>query len=323
MKTLLLSALLLYPTGGQTQKDQPRQPHPLAPSLPLLTQKEYDAQLDIVNRFILQDTGKLKGDAAAKAVADFKALGPEATFALLAGLNKAANMEDSCPAVLIAKKLNLIIASTKDVELLDFLKENIGGGVTAKRHTLVLKDLKTSCTLRKATVQRTGIAAKPAAKDKTLQSMTLPELIAAANKAQGEPLKNILTEIATRKSDQVITVLATAAAMDDKEIQPLARGLLVEALSDQSAKDLQQWLAKGSPAVRIAAATAIGDKGYRLTDALITALADNDEALRQAARQALVKLAANAVDYGPAAGAETRERTEAQEQWRFYWQAKK
>jgi hypothetical protein len=323
MKTLLLSAMLLYPTGGQTQKGQPREPHPLAPSLPLLTQKEYDAQLDVVNRFILQDTGKLKGEAAEKAVADFKALGPDATFALLAGLNKAANMEDSCPAVLIAKKLNLVIASTRDLELLDFLKDNIGGGVTAKRHTLVLKDLKTSCTLRKATVQRTGIAFKAAAKDKTLQAMTLPELIAAANKSQGEALKNLLTEIATRKSDQVITVLAIAAGKDDKEIQPLARDLLVGVLSNQDAKELQQSLAKGSPPVRIAAATAIGDKGLRLTDALIAALGDDDEGLRQAARQALIKLANDNVDYGPASGAQTRERTEAQEQWRSYWQNKK
>jgi hypothetical protein len=44
--------------------------------------------------------------------------------------------------------------------------------------------------------------------------------------------------------------------------------------------------------------------------------------LQQAARKALVKLADNSVDYGPAPGAETRERAEAQEQWRAFWQKK-
>src|SRR5260370_42166624 len=78
----------------------PRPPHPLAPSLPLLTDKEY-ADIDaIIERFIQYDIGKLKGAEGRKALADFLALGPEAVFSLIDGFNRAANLEHSCPAVL-------------------------------------------------------------------------------------------------------------------------------------------------------------------------------------------------------------------------------
>src|SRR5207244_2622413 len=163
---------------------------------------------DIIDRFIDQDTGKLKGAAAARAVADFKTLGPEATFLLIEGLNKAANMEDSCPAVLIGKKLATIISGTRDMELLDFARDLIGTGVTAKRHTVTLKDLRLACSLRRAALQRAEIASGGAAgasaakkapavsasksKEKSPKGMTVPELAVAAGKLQGDGLTAVL-----------------------------------------------------------------------------------------------------------------------------------
>src|SRR5262245_55685159 len=82
----------------------PRPSNPFAPSLLQLTDQEEEKLDEVVQRFILSDIGKLKGKEAEKAVADFKALGPDAVFALVRGLNRAANIESSCPALIIAKK---------------------------------------------------------------------------------------------------------------------------------------------------------------------------------------------------------------------------
>jgi len=100
------------------------------------------------------DIGKLKGAEAKKALDDFKTLGPEATFHLIDALNRTANMESSCPAVIIAKKLAVTFSATEDLALLQFAKENIGAGVTAKRHLNVLHDLQTNILLRRAALQR-------------------------------------------------------------------------------------------------------------------------------------------------------------------------
>ena len=71
----LTCLLLVQPPAGDLKQ---RERHPLAPSLPLLTDKEYAAIDRIIDRFIAADVGKLKGAEAAKAVKDFQALGPEA-----------------------------------------------------------------------------------------------------------------------------------------------------------------------------------------------------------------------------------------------------
>ena len=153
--------------------------------------------------------------------------------------------------------------------------------------------------------------------------MTVAELAAAAGKLSGDDLKAVLTELATRKGDQPIATLAAALGRDaDKDLQQLARTLLVDALSRQGSDDLLVWLKKGSPEVRAAAARVVGDKGYRLTDDLIAALDDSEEAVRQAARAALVQLAGNAADHGPEVGASSSQRVLAQLRWRDYWKKK-
>ena len=140
----LLCAVLLLAGAHPEPKETgtTRKPHPLAPSLPLLTDKE-EAELDgIINRFIDADTGKLTGPAARKAIDDFKSLGPEATFALIRGFNKSAHIDHSCPALTIARKLTGFLSRTADVELLQYAKENIGIGVKKTRHGDVIQDLK-------------------------------------------------------------------------------------------------------------------------------------------------------------------------------------
>ncbi len=130
------------------QQETPRKPNPFAPSLPLLTDEE-EAKIDaVIDKFIAYDSGKLKGPEGRKAQADFIKLGPEAIPALIRGLNKAAKIEHSCPAVTIAKKLARMLRSSHDMELLQYARENIGAGVEQSRHMGVIKDLRMTCIVQ-------------------------------------------------------------------------------------------------------------------------------------------------------------------------------
>src|SRR5207245_1864925 len=144
-----------------------------------------------IKRFIQVDIGRLKGAEAQKALADFKRLGPEASFALVRGLNRAALIEGSCPALVIGRKLETILRSTHDVELLEFARENIGAGVTQSRHLGYLRDLRARCIFWKRSVAVRAVALKTAPdrerfqQIKPLRQMTTPELAEAAKRAKG------------------------------------------------------------------------------------------------------------------------------------------
>lgn len=138
---------------GKLDNSTPRKPHPLAPSLPELTDDEEKKLDGIVDRFIEADTGNLKGSAAKQAIEDFKGLGPESFFALVRGLNKSATIDHSCPAVTIARKLTGILRSSSDKELLQYARENIGLGIKKSKHADVLAELKQTATARQNTLK--------------------------------------------------------------------------------------------------------------------------------------------------------------------------
>src|SRR4051794_7670737 len=113
---LTLSLVFLLAADAPPRSEKPREANPFAPSLPLLTDEEEDALDQIIDRFIQFDIAKLKGAEGKKALTDFQKLGPEAIPALLRGLNKAGNIEASCPVVTIAKKLGLLLSGSQDRE---------------------------------------------------------------------------------------------------------------------------------------------------------------------------------------------------------------
>ncbi len=158
--SLLALALLLHQVDSFAAKYPGRQPHPLAPSLPVLTEKEEKRITDVIDRFIKFDTGKLGGTEGRKAALEFHQLGPESIFLLIEGFNQSANLQDSCPAVLIGKKIASILGRSEDLELLTFARESLGSGVTARRHLGVLKDLQLGVMLRRTAVQK-KLAANP------------------------------------------------------------------------------------------------------------------------------------------------------------------
>lgn len=150
---VICALLLVIAVDPVPRETDTRKPHPLAPSLPLLTDKE-EGELDgIISRFIDADTGKLTGPAARKAMDDFRLLGPEATFALIRGFNKSAHIDHSCPALTIARKLTGYLSRTADIELLQYAKENIGVGVRKTKHGDVIQDLKSGCARRISSIK--------------------------------------------------------------------------------------------------------------------------------------------------------------------------
>jgi len=318
MLTLALATFL--PVDAPTRKDTPRERHPLAPSLPLLTQKEEAKIEQIIDRFIDYDTGKLRGAEGLKALKDFKALGPEAIPCLIDGLNRAANLEHSCPAVIIAGKLASFLGASHDPELLEFARENIGAGVTARRHQGVIKDLKLACMLRKSTLQRRALAsgAQAGSGQHTLRSMSMKDLVAAADSERGPRLEAVLIELEQRKGDPGVNALGVAPGRYEDKLRQLGRKLLLRHLSRLDGAALKERLKDDRPTVRAAAARAFGAGGWRFGRELIGCLGDADPEVRQAARQALVQLARGA-DFGPDPNAGAGAQAEAVRQWESWW----
>jgi len=316
--TLALAAVLSADSESQ------RKPNPLAPSLPELTDEEEEKLDATIDRFIDADVGKLRGDDYKKAVRDFDKIGPEGIPALIRGLNKAAAIEGSCPAVVIGKKLSRMLGATEDRELLDYARENIGAGVGKTRHSVVLQDLRVACALRKGVLAREAKLrpARPAtseASDKTLRSLSVGDLAKAAGSERGPRLKEVLVELETRRGDEAIAALGSAAASYEGDVRDLARGLLDKNLVRQGTAVIKEKTKDDRAEVRAAAARVIASKGLKLGDALIDLLGDDNAAVREAAHTALVKLSKGA-DYGPAKDATTEDRAAAIKQWRAWWE---
>jgi HEAT repeat protein len=308
MHTLICVTVLVVAQVPADYRDRER--HPLAPSLPRLT-KDEEKKIDaIIERLIEADTGKIRGDDAKKANDDFNRLGPEAIFNLIDGLNLAANMESSCPAVIIAKKVARVLTTTDDMELLAFAKENIGADVTAKRHLNVLKDLQSIILLRQGALRATP------------RGMSLAELGKAIAKERGPKLKTYLTEAERRQGPKAVDLLLMGIANPDADIARLSEGLLAKNLQHQSGAELKSLLKHDRKEVRIGAAQAIGARKLRYGAELIGLLQDGDDDVRQAGRGALKQISGG-VDHGPERDANSEARLTAIERWRDWWSIQK
>jgi hypothetical protein len=93
---------------------------------------------------------------------------------LIRGLNKTATINHSCPVVVIAKKLNGLLASTEDEEVLTFAWENIGAGVNRTPYTSLLNNLKLTTVYRKRQLAEIKAAAKRNSPPATTTKPTTP-----------------------------------------------------------------------------------------------------------------------------------------------------
>jgi hypothetical protein len=331
--TAVLVALLLFP-GWPAQEQKAHKPNPLAPSLPQLSEEEEGRLDNTINRFIDYDSGKLRVGDGKQIVKGFQNLGPEATFALIRGLNRSARIDYSCPAVTIARKLARILRSSRDAQLLLFARENIGAGITESRHMGVIRDLRLLCMVRARAVEQasegmqrtdpdepeengTTSLRTEGPKRKRVRDMSVAELAEAAAKERGLRLRMVLTELGKHEGDQAIDALESAAAAYEGDLRELARETLGHPLSALSRSELKKRLKDDRAEIRAAAARVAGDNGIHVEAELIDLLEDEEAPVRRAAHRAMVKLGKGA-DFGPRSSASTEERKQAVGQWRAW-----
>jgi hypothetical protein len=287
----------------------PRQRSPYGPSLPLLTDAEEKKLDGIIDRFVRQDVGQLKGDEARQAVKDFAALKQDAIPALIRGVNRAAKIEHSCPCVLIAKKLERLLLASDDRELLEFARDEIGCDVGDSRHKPVLQDLRLRVTFRMNALARR----EPSPKATRPQSTS--ELAAATSSERGTRLTAVLSELEKRDGPEVINALATASQSYDSEVAGLGRDALDRYLGRRGEAFVRASVADDRAEVRKSVARVVAVKWPALARDLIPLLDDQKADVREAAHTALVKLA-KGEDFGPpSARADDLIRKEAQRRW--------
>jgi hypothetical protein len=311
---LLTLALAITAAGDDPATKPPRGQNPFAPSLPALT-KEEEEQLDrIIDRFMQADIGLLPPAEARQAIRDFGKLGPEAIPALIRGVNRAAEIEHSCPVVTIGQKLSKLLTASDDLELLQFARDEIGAGLGRSRHAAYLKEIRFKVLMRKNLVAR-----RPPPPPKTFATMTAPELAEAAGKEQGKRLDEVMTELGKRRGTEVVAGLATVAGGNsDKDKRQQARDLLDSYLTRQPETYVKQRLKDENPEVRQAAVRVIAAKMPKLGRDVIDLLDDDIPLVRAAAHQALVLLS-RGEDFGPDSDAGKPDRAAAQKQWRTWW----
>ncbi len=310
--TLPLTLALLLAAGPDGKK--PRDPSPYAPSLPLLTDEEERKLDDVIERFIRQDVGVLKGDEAKKALRDFAALKAEAIPALIRGVNRAAKIEHSCPCVVIAKKLDRLLMASDDRELLQFARDEIGAGVGRTRHQPVVQELRLHAMLRMNALARAAPAGP-----KAPRLMSMPELAESAGNERGPRLKAALAELEKRDGPDALVGLGSAAASYDSEVARLGRESLDRHLARRGETFVRARLADERAEVRKYAARVAAGKLPALGRDLVALLDDERSDVRSEAHAALVKLAGGE-DFGPSSPeAAAAARKEAQQRWRAWF----
>ncbi|MCS7168473.1 MAG: hypothetical protein RMI91_07500 [Gemmatales bacterium] len=126
---------------------EPRKPPRRFTGRPGELSPEEEERLDaIIERFIQHDLG-LRPDP--KAVQEFQQLGVEAIPALVRALNRTAPLAHRCPPALIAKKLNSLMLRVEDVEVLDFIRREVGAGIRSGPNVAFLDSVRFNAMLRK------------------------------------------------------------------------------------------------------------------------------------------------------------------------------
>ena len=294
--------------------DDPPKVSPVAPSLPALTKEEETRIETVVDRLILADTGRLRGDDARKAIKDFDKLGPESIPALIRGLTRSAKLEHSCPVVLITKKLIRLLDASTDPVLLEYARDEIGAGIKGSAHARILQDLRFRVSLRKNAVARmkpiTPVT-KPAA------DLSTPDLAKAVSTTRGISLRGILKELAKRDGKEALDGLTTAAGSSNSNTRFVGREMLDIHLGRMPASSLSEVLKDNRVEARLGAVRVAGTQD-KMAPALIERITDESAAVRAEARASLKKLS-KTEDFGPEADASPAQRREAKEKWQKWW----
>ena len=214
------------------------------------------------------------------------------------------------------------MAASDDQKLLEFARDEIGGGVPRGKHAGVLAELRTQCLIRKNALARANpppaITTTPT-KPKTQGTMTTAELVTEATKQGGTQLKTLLAELEQRKGPEVLPGFSAVINGNDPETQQYVRDLMDKYMAKQTAAFVKEKLKDKDVEIRRAAIRTAASASANLP-ALIDALGDEQAEVRDDAHKGLLKWR-KGEDFGPAADADKQQIKDAQAKWRA-WLAK-
>ena len=292
MSYLLLILLIMGQTVPITGK---REPNPLAPSLPLLSDAEEARYDKIVNQFIKYDLGQLPGAEGLKAKNDFLKLTSESIPALFRGLQISSKLDHSCPVAMISQKLKSFLLKSEDDELLDFARDELTSALEGSRHAPLLQDMRLGVTLRRKVV----LANKPAV-PKWLLSMTVAEMLKSLQEEENQQKHKLMAQELGRRGDhESLQGLGLFAVSFYPEVKEPSIKLLQEKMRKLKIGEMQEFLKDTNPLLRQKAAEAMGNlKATKGAEDLVPLLLDANGGVQKAVREALVKIASGK-DFGP------------------------
>lgn len=312
--------LAIAALGAQGPGSPFRLPHPLAPTLPALSEEAED-QLDaLVDRFMRFDAGELAGAEGEKANKDFEALKAEAIPALLRGLARSARLDHTCPVTKIAKKLRQLLQDSTDRQLLAFARDE-ADAVEIRKHRGIVTALRVGITGRLAALEKAGTPIPGSYRDPALASLKVDEIrtMLASRPSDTEWASALLGELATRAEPKTLEVLAAAAANTYPNTRAVGRKHLADWIARQPRGQLSGLLGHAHPEPRRAAAlNLLMARDPRGVEA-IGLLADPNQAVRQAVHTELVKQAKT--DLG-APGETPESQSHAVDAWKKWWKAR-
>jgi HEAT repeat protein len=101
----------------------------------------------VVDRFILYDTGQLPGQPGQIALMQFNQLGLESLPSLLLGLERTSNLQASCPFIVLSNKVRTLLAMTNDYQVLLYASEMLAK-MDGGRYQAQLRALQVFCEQR-------------------------------------------------------------------------------------------------------------------------------------------------------------------------------
>ena len=309
MSYLLLILLIMGQTVPITGK---REPNPLAPSLPLLSDAEEARYDKIVNQFIKYDLGQLPGAEGLKAKNDFLKLTSESIPALFRGLQISSKLEHSCPVAMISQKLKSFLLKSEDDELLDFARDELTSALEGSRHAPLLQDMRLGVTLRRKVV----LANKPAV-PKWLLSMTVAEMLKSLQEEENQQKHKLMAQELGRRGDhESLQGLGLFAVSFYPEVKEPSIKLLQEKMRKLKIGEMQEFLKDTNPLLRQKAAEAMGNlKATKGAEDLVPLLLDANGGVQKAVREALVKIASGK-DFGPDDFSNSESVKKSQSEWK-------
>ena len=309
MSYLLLILLIMGQTVPITGK---REPNPLAPSLPLLSDAEEARYDKIVNQFIKYDLGQLPGAEGLKAKNDFLKLTSESIPALFRGLQISSKLDHSCPVAMISQKLKSFLLKSEDDELLDFARDELTSALEGSRHAPLLQDMRLGVTLRRKVV----LANKPAV-PKWLLSMTVAEMLKSLQEEENQQKHKLMAQELGRRGDhESLQGLGLFAVSFYPEVKEPSIKLLQEKMRKLKIGEMQEFLKDTNPLLRQKAAEAMGNlKATKGAEDLVPLLLDANGGVQKAVREALVKIASGK-DFGPDDFSNSESVKKSQSEWK-------